>query len=73
MHAHVILVGLGPELYLSQDLVGEGVAHDKARVSCGTAKVHQSPLGKEDDAVSTGELVAINLWEEEKDSTLYSM
>lgn len=40
-----VLTLLGPQLDLSQDLVAEGVGHDEARVTHGTAQVDQTTLG----------------------------
>ena len=59
--ADLVVVGLGPELQLGQDLVGEGVGHDEARVAHGTAKVDQTTLGQDDDVVATGHREAVNL------------
>ena len=57
-----VFLSLCPEFNLSQDLVGEGVAHDKRRVSHGTAKVHKTSLSKEDDMATIGKLKAVDLW-----------
>ena len=62
--ADLILVWFGPQLNLSQDLVGEGVAHDEAGVAGSTAKVHQPPFGKEDDVGPSGEGVPVHLGKE---------
>ena len=56
-----IFLGLCPEFNLSQDLVGEGVTHDKRRMSHGTAKVYKTSLSKEDDMATIGKLKAVNL------------
>lgn len=44
MDSDRIFVTIGPQLDLCQHLVGEGVAHNKARVTHGTAQVDQSAL-----------------------------
>ncbi len=61
MDPNRVLVSLGPQLDLSQDLVGEGVAHDEARVAHGTAEVDQPPLGQQEDAATIGKLVHVHL------------
>lgn len=42
MDSNRVLVTICPQLNLCQHLVGEGVAHNKARVTHGTAQVDQS-------------------------------
>lgn len=42
MDSNRVLVTIRPQLNLCQHLVGEGVAHNKARVTHGTAQVDQS-------------------------------
>ena len=54
-------VSVGPELNLGKNLVGERGGHDEGRVSGGASEVEESSVGKEDDSVSVGELVAVNL------------
>ena len=61
MDAYGVLLRLGPQLYLRQDLVGEGVAHHEAGVSSRTSQVHQPPLGQQDDAAAIRELVTVDL------------
>ena len=46
---------------LCQGLVGERVAHDERRMSGGATQVDQTTVGKQDDAVSVGEIVAVYL------------
>jgi len=65
-HVHLaglVLLGvlLGPQLDLSEGLVGERRRHDKRRVASGAAQVEQAALGEEDDAVSIGEQEAVHL------------
>lgn len=62
---HGVFVTVGPELDLCQDLVGEGVAHDKAGVAHGTAQVDQAALGQQDDVAAVAQGVAIHLWEQQ--------
>lgn len=52
---------LGPELNLSENLVGEGVGHDERWMSGGTSKVDKTSFGKEDDVTSVLEGVTVNL------------
>ena len=56
-----IFLSLCPEFNLSQDLVGERVAHDKRRMSHGTAKVYKTSFSKEDDMATIGKFKAVNL------------
>ena len=44
MDSDSVFVTVGPQLDLRQHLVGEGVAHNEARVTHGTAQVDQSAL-----------------------------
>lgn len=44
MDSDRVFVTIGPQLDLCQHLVGEGVAHNKARVTHGTAQVDQPSL-----------------------------
>lgn len=46
-----------------QYLVGEGVAHDKGRMSHGTAQVDQPAFGQDDDVVAVFQQEAVNLWQ----------
>src|SRR5580692_9280019 len=63
VHAECVLVGLGEQLDLRDDLVGEAVGHDEAGVPGGVAEVQQAPLGQHDDAVPVleGPLVHLRL------------
>lgn len=60
--ADLVLASLGPELDLSQDLIGERVAHDERWMSVSAAQVDQSALGQHDQVLAVLELVAVNLW-----------
>lgn len=42
MDSNRVFVTICPQLNLRQHLVGEGVAHNKARVTHGTAQIDQS-------------------------------
>jgi len=59
-----VLLGaaLGPELDLSEGLVGEGGGHDERGVASGASEVDEAALGEEDDsAASVGEDEAVDL------------
>jgi hypothetical protein len=56
-----VLTMLGPQLDLSQHLVGERVAHDEAGVTVSAAQVDQATLGEHDQVTAVGELVAVHL------------
>lgn len=56
-----VLAGVLPQLNLGQHLVGEGVAHDKAGVTHGTAQINQSALSQHDDVAATLHAVAVHL------------
>src|SRR3984893_4888888 len=55
-HVDLVLVGpvIGPQLDLGEHLVGEGGAHDKARVTGGATEIDQPSLGKDDQALAVG-------------------
>ena len=55
------LVVVLPEFNLGQRLVGEGVAHHEGGVSGGAAEVHKTAFGKDEDGMSVGEDVLIDL------------
>ena len=61
MNPERVLVCLGPEFNLGKDLIGEGVAHDKAGVTHGTAKVHQPALCQQNDVATVGQGVPVDL------------
>lgn len=44
-------------------LVGEGVAHDEGGVSHGTAQIHQTTLGQNDDVPAVLQTVTVHLRE----------
>lgn len=56
-----VFVWMGPQFNLRQHLVGEGVAHHKARVAHGTAQVDQPALSQHDDATPILQPVAVHL------------
>jgi len=56
-----VLGGVAPELDLGEHLVGEGVGHDKAGVTHGTAKIDKTTLSEKDDVLSVLEGVSVNL------------
>ena len=49
------------ELNLSQRLIGETVAHNKAGVTCSATQVNQTTIGQKDYAVSVREEVTVHL------------
>lgn len=51
-----------PKFKLSEDLVSERAGHNERWVTSGTTQVEESTLSKENDTVTIGELVAINLF-----------
>ncbi len=61
MDPNFVLLGFGPQLNLSQNLVGKWVAHDERRVSVGTSQVDQTTLGQKNDVPSILQCVALNL------------
>src|SRR5215469_17379875 len=61
VHAELILARLGEQLYLRDDLVGEAVRHDEARVAGGVAQVQQPALGQDDHRVPVRESPLIDL------------
>ena len=52
---------VAPELELSEDLVGEGVAHDERGVASGASEVHKATLGQQNDSAAVGKSVSVNL------------
>ena len=50
-----------PQLELSQGLIGEGVAHDKAGVTGGIAQVYKASARQQYDAVSVGKFKLVDL------------
>ena len=61
MHAYLVLATLCPELNLGNSLVREGARHNEAWVAGRTSKVEKTTLGEENDSVTVGELVAVDL------------
>ena len=52
IHLFAVLIALGEQLNLSQHLVREGVTHHETGVTGGTAKIHQTAFGQQDDFVA---------------------
>ena len=57
----LVVVLVGPELDLSEHLVGEGAGHHEGRMASGTAEVHKTATGEDNDSVVVGEDEAVNL------------
>src|SRR6185437_10589863 len=51
----VVLALVGEQLDLRQYLVGEGGAHDEARMTGGAAEIDQPPLGQNDEPLAVWE------------------
>ena len=49
MNVNVVFSRIAPQFNLSQDLVGERVAHDERRMSVGTSQVDKSAFSQDDD------------------------
>merc|ERR1719431_2027237 len=52
---------VAPQLDLGEDLVTETVGHDEAGVTHGTAQVNKSALSQQQDVLTVGQCVAVNL------------
>ena len=50
-----------PKLELGEGLVGEGVAHHEGGVTGGAAEIHEAAFGEDEDGVTVGEDVLIDL------------
>ena len=61
IHLFAVFVALGEQLDLSQNLIGERVTHHEAGVACGTAQIHQTAFGQQDDFVTAGQGDVIDL------------
>ena len=61
MNAERVLLALGPQLNLSEDLVRKWIAHDEARVAHGAAEVHKTTLGQQDDMIAVVHGITIDL------------
>src|SRR5437899_2925885 len=59
IYACLMGIAILPEIELRQDLIGKRIRHDKARVTCGTAKVYQTTFGQQEDLVAIWEGVFI--------------
>ena len=57
----LVVVAVGPEFDLGEDLVAEGVGHDEGRVAGGAAEVDEATFSEEDDVVAGLHLEAVNL------------
>merc|ERR1719347_1886350 len=53
--------GVGPQLDLGEDLVGEGVGHDEGGMTHGTPKIDKPSLGQQDNVLPVLEGVSVNL------------
>jgi hypothetical protein len=56
-----VLLGLGPESDLGENLVGERRGHNERRVSASATEVNKTTRGEEDDVTAVVKLEAINL------------
>lgn len=61
MYSYCIFARICPELYLCQDLVGKGIAHDKAGMTHGTPQVYQSTFCQDYDVAAIFQFVAVHL------------
>src|SRR5438270_9524660 len=61
IYAYLVDIAVLPKIELRQDLIGKRIRHDKARVTCGTAKVYQTTFGQQEDFVPIGESILIHL------------
>src|SRR5205807_6444452 len=61
IYADLVSIAVLPKIELRQDLIGKRIRHDKARVTCGTAKVYQTTFGQQEDFVPIGESILIHL------------
>lgn len=59
----LVFVGVSvfPKLNLGESLVGERAGHDERGVTGGATEVEESSLGKDDDTMTIGEFVAVDL------------
>jgi len=57
----LVILSVEPEFNLGKNLVGERAGHNERRVTSGASQVKETALGKEDNTMTIGELVAINL------------
>src|SRR5206468_6853027 len=61
INGRFIEVFVSPQIELRENLVGEGVGHDKARVAGGATEVYQATLRQQVNAMAVGEGVFVNL------------
>ena len=50
-----------PEIELREDLVGERVRHDEARMAGGAAEIHEAAFGEQENLVAVRESVFVDL------------
>ena len=63
MNANVVFARVAPQLDLSKDLVGEGVAHHEGRVTVSTAQINQSAFSQYDHVTSVIQGIPVYLQE----------
>ena len=61
MNVNVVFSRIAPQFNLSQDLVGERVAHDERRMSVGTSQVDKSAFSQDDDVSAVVQGISVNL------------
>jgi len=63
LSALVLLIGVFvlPEFDLGENLIGERAAHHERRMTSGTTQIEETALSKNDDSVTIGEFITINL------------
>ncbi len=60
INADLVGVLVFPEIELGEDLVGEGVRHDEARVAGGAAEVHEAAFREHEDRVPVAEGIFVD-------------
>lgn len=61
MNSQFVLTLLGPQFNLSQDLVGEGVAHHKTWMAMSTSQIDKTTLGQQDNMATILQCIPVNL------------
>ncbi len=61
VYGGLVEVAIFPQVKLSQHLIGEAVGQDETWMSCGASEVHQTSLGQNENFVSIGESVFVDL------------
>merc|ERR1712173_322466 len=61
VNSNWVLSGVAPQINLGQNLVGERTAHNKGRMSHGTAQVDKTSLCQEND-VLLAQCESVDLW-----------